>query len=237
MCSHDIKYENEDGHIVCEDCGQIFYGVLVTEDYSQVYGDRVDAKPRNFGTKPKEANPYDEYNIPPDLKDPAYEIYKKVVKTKCRCRRRKGLLAACLYCVYRDHGKMAPPGEIARIFGIKENIISKAMILVSEVLPPTIKSSKQYSLDFINRLLENLDYVSKPHHSQIEDIINKVYSNNTRLRGIRPQNITAAAICYCMEKSNIIIKRKRFAEQLGTTEALLTAPLKLISNLNTEIDY
>lgn len=229
-CPHSQREENEDGFTVCSECGYVFQGMSFNEEYSQVFGDGTERCHR-ITTKKRDTNPYDEYNIANhSVTEEAYEIYKKVASSHCRCTRRKGLLAACLYSVLKNRGELTPPGEIAKLFKIKTNVVHESLIEVDKVIPTKILNREEYSLLYVKSLLENfkgLKYI--PSEETVRELINKIYKDDD-MSGIRPQNVTAAAICYCMERTGFKIKRKKFAEKVGITEALLAAPMKRLSD-------
>lgn len=229
-CPHSQREENEDGFTVCSECGHVFQGMSYNEDYSQLYGDGAERSLR-LSAKNRDKNPYDDYNIENhSVKEEAYDIYKKVASSHCRCTRRKGLLAACLYSVLRDRGELTPPGEIAKLFKVKTNVVHESLIEVDKIIPTKILSRQDYSLLYVKSILENfkgLKYI--PTEETVRELIGRIYRDDD-MTGIRPQNVTAAAICYCMERSGFKIKRKKFAERVGITEALLAAPLKRLAD-------
>lgn len=224
-CDHQDREENEDGYMVCCECGMVFHGMSYTEEYSQMYGDGVEVKTRNRPRNEK-VNPYDEFKIEYSIKEKAYDMYKQI-STNSRCSKRKALLAACLYRVYKDHGNIMPPNDIAKIFGIRPNAMNSALIIVNSVIPEKIYNKKELAYMYIDYALQQLkDYKVLPDIEDIKEVINKIFDNNPT--NVRPQNATIAAIYYCLTQMGQSIVRKKYATKMNITDALLIAPLKHI---------
>lgn len=234
VCQHLEKEENEDGHLVCEDCGKVFYGISYTEEYNQSYvGDNNNIKRRKRTSRSREKpDPFDGYSVDYHIKEKASELYNKIASGTYRSGKRRGLLAACVYRVYRDFGQMRSPTDIAKQFTVKSSNITKALIEIDKISPASIFNREQCSYEYIPNFLANIKGVKiLPSENSVRDKITQIFKSSNML-GIKPQCITAASIYCCLEEMGVKLQRKRFADKVNLTEALLAVPIKIIKEVS-----
>lgn len=227
-CKHANTSENADSFLICNECGELLNMLSYDDDFTNV-NDMGKYIHRGAKGKP---NYYDSYNIPYQIASQASDLYSQVQSNESKTRKRRGLLAACLYRAYKDIGEIKTPNDIAKMFGVKSNVISKCLLEIERVHPTPILSRKAYALKFIETLLDNLrekEYKYIPKTENVLEVLTKSYEK-ANFVGIKPQSITAGAICYCIERQ-YKIKRSVLADKLGITEALITAPIKIITEI------
>lgn len=105
----------------------------------------------------------DTVHIPKSISDEAQRLYKKISETcSARGKHRIGLIASCLFYACKYEGVPRTSKEIAKLFGIEFQDLTKAMKKFREIIgSKKDQSSISTALDYVPRFCQQIGYTKK----------------------------------------------------------------------------
>ena len=173
-------------------------------------------------------------NLPDDVKIVAADVFRKLITSTKRGRRRKKLLFYCIFVAYIELKQPMEPKTIAELVGISSTEMTKAFSMCSETQTnyktPIIRWKP---LDFIPEYIEKLgldadclDDVNK----LADDILNK----DPDLYESYPQVVAGGIIMYFMYINGVVnIDKKLFAKVLMRSEMTISKMFKRIAQVHS----
>lgn len=181
-------------------------------------------------------------NIPSKIINEAKSIYKIVSTTKIsRGTNREGIIASCVYFACKECDVPRSSKEIADMFGISSNVMTKGVKKCQEIIHMDKKNKNRISKkkstkpdDFINRFCNKLEI----NEEDIEKILKickltikyNIISENT------PPSIASGCIYYFTKKNKNDISKKNISDICKISEVTINKCCKIIEEKNELFD-
>ena len=174
------------------------------------------------------------HGIPNKIVTAAKSIYKIVSTTKIsRGTNRAGIIAACLYFACKECDVPRSSKEIAEMFKITSNIMTKGVKKCQEIIHMDKKNKNRISKtkttkpeDFIKRFCNKLNI--KDTYTQIILNICKITVENYIISENTPPSIASGCIYYFIKKNNLSITKKNISNICKISEVTINKCCKLI---------
>ena len=173
-------------------------------------------------------------NIPSKIITEAKSIYKIVSTTKIsRGTNRAGIIASCVYFACKECDVPRSSKEIADMFGITSNIMTKGVKKCQEIIHMDKKNKNRISktkstkpIDFINRFCNKLNI----NESDTQNILNicKITVENSIISENTPPSIASGCIYYFIKKKNLCITKKQISDICRISEVTINKCCKII---------
>ena len=181
----------------------------------------------------KLANNTANHGVPTKILDDAKVLYKKASEKKIsRGDNKDGLIASCIYYACLINKLPRSPKEVARMFHIDPNILTKGNSRFQTLLHMNVASSSPD--DYIARFGSNLrmDYKDiqecKRLAKRLDDL--EIVSENA------PTSVAAGAIYYYCMKHDIDFNKKQIADVCEVSEVTITKCYKRLQKFRDLID-
>ena len=174
------------------------------------------------------------HNIPSKIINEAKSIYKIVSSTKIsRGTNREGIIASCVYFACKECDVPRSSKEIADMFGITSNIMTKGVKKCQEIIHMDKKNKNRISKtkstkpeDFINRFCNKLN-IEELETDKILKICNITVKNNI-ISENTPPSIASGCIYYYVKKVSKNITKKDISEVCKISEVTINKCSKII---------
>jgi len=173
-------------------------------------------------------------NIPIKIINEAKSLYKIVSATKIsRGTNRAGIIASCVYFACKECDVPRSSKEIADMFGITSNIMTRGVKKCQEIIHMDKKNKNRISKtkstkpeDFINRFCNKLNIKDRDTKKILEicniTVKNNIISENT------PPSIASGCIYYFTKKEDNTITKKNISEICKISEVTINKCCKTI---------
>ena len=184
------------------------------------------------------------HNIQTKIVNEAKSIYKIVSTTKIsRGSNRAGIIASCVYFACKECDVPRSSKEIAEMFGITSNIMTKGVKKCQEIIHMDKKNKNRISktkstkpIDFISRFCNKLNIPDLDTEKILKicriTVDNYIISENT------PSSIASGCIYYYIKKTDLGITKKDISDICKISEVTINKCCKIIEikdNLFDEI--
>ena len=181
-------------------------------------------------------------NIPSKITNEAKSIYKVVSSTKIsRGTNREGFIASCVYFACKECNVPRSSKEIADMFGISSNVMTKGVKKCQEIIHMDKKNKNRISKtkstkpeDFINRFCNKLNIEEKQTKQILEickiTVENNIISENT------PPSIASGCIFYFTKKGKKDISKKDISDVCKISEVTINKCCKIIEQRDDLFD-
>jgi transcription initiation factor TFIIIB Brf1 subunit/transcription initiation factor TFIIB len=179
-------------------------------------------------------NVCDRNDIPSKIVTEAKSIYKIVSSTKIsRGTNRAGIIASCVYFACKECDVPRSSKEIADMFGITSNIMTKGVKKCQEIIHMDKKNKDRISKtkstkpeDFINRFCNKLNIGESDTEKILKicsiTVKNYIISENT------PPSIASGCIYYFIKKNKLDISKKNISDVCKISEVTINKCCKTI---------
>jgi len=165
-----------------------------------------------------------------DIKNEAYEIYKKMEYSIRRKNNRKYLKFFCIYNAHINLSKPKDSNQLGKIFGLETNRFHEIFKIFS--FEKTGYKMKQI-------ILSPLDYITEYYKitdlrmDEIDGVINFANDilNSDDLSEEYPQVVAAGIIIYYMKKIHGIIPSQKFINYIGRSDNMINKIVKKIGSI------
>tara|TARA_Y100000817_G_scaffold309536_1_gene298826 strand:+ start:505 stop:1491 length:987 start_codon:yes stop_codon:yes gene_type:complete len=172
--------------------------------------------------------------IPSKIINEAKSIYKIVSATKIsRGTNRAGIIASCVYFACKECDVPRSSKEIADMFGITSNIMTKGVKKCQEIIHMDKKNKNRISKtkstkpeDFINRFCNKLN-IGENDTSDILQICN-ITVKNYIISENTPPSIASGCIYYFIKKKELDITKKNISDICKISEVTINKCCKII---------
>ena len=172
--------------------------------------------------------------IPSKIINEAKSIYKIVSATKIsRGTNRAGIIASCVYFACKECDVPRSSKEIADMFGITSNIMTKGVKKCQEIMHMDKKNKDRISKtkstkpeDFINRFCNKLN-IGETDTSLILQICN-ITVKNYIISENTPPSIASGCIYYFIKKKELDITKKNISDICKISEVTINKCCKII---------
>jgi transcription initiation factor TFIIB len=173
-------------------------------------------------------------NIPSKITNEAKSIYKVVSSTKIsRGTNREGIIASCVYFACKECNVPRSSKEIAVMFGISSNVMTKGVKKCQEIIHMDKKNKNRISKtkstkpeDFINRFCNKLN-IEEQYTIKILEIC-KITVKNNIISENTPPSIASGCIFYFTKKEKKDISKKDISEVCKISEVTINKCCKII---------
>tara|TARA_B100000686_G_C16723733_1_gene936545 strand:- start:412 stop:1395 length:984 start_codon:yes stop_codon:yes gene_type:complete len=174
------------------------------------------------------------HDIPSKIINEAKSIYKIVSTTKIsRGTNRTGIIASCVYFACKECNVPRSSKEIADMFNITSNIMTKGVKKCQEIIHMDKKNKNRISKtkstkpeDFINRFCNKLNI----GENDTEDILNicNITVQNYIISENTPPSIASGCIYYFIKKRKLDISKKKISDICKISEVTINKCCKII---------
>lgn len=176
------------------------------------------------------------HDIPCKIVNEAKSIYKIVSSTKIsRGTNRSGIIASCLYFACKECNVPRSSKEIADMFGITSNVMTKGVKKCQEIIHMDKKNKDRISKtkstkpkDFINRFCNKLN-IGEINTGDILKICN-ITVENYIISENTPPSIASGCIYYFVKKKNLDITKKNISDVCKISEVTINKCCKTIES-------
>jgi transcription initiation factor TFIIB len=165
------------------------------------------------------------HGIPTKVLDDAKVLYKKASEKKIsRGDNKEGLIASCIYFACLMNKIPRSPKEVARMFHIDPNVLTKGNARFQSLMQINVdcSNSNDYVARFGSRLNLNYDDIQKCKSlaSKLDNL--EIVSENS------PTSVAAGTIYYFTTKMNIDISKKQISDVCEVSEVTIMKTRKRI---------
>ncbi|MNK69375.1 hypothetical protein D3C87_887580 [compost metagenome] len=161
------------------------------------------------------------YPLTEDVKLKAEEVYKSMILSTKRKKKRKIVIFYCIITAYKILNQVYDPKSVASIVGIENKDMSKALSLCSTAQTgyrsPNVEKRPQdflaYYIEAIRLTPDSIDIV--------KDIADTVTKNDPELLQFIPQTVAVGIIMYYMETYGIIYNKYHLAQTVKLSDVTL----------------
>ena len=182
------------------------------------------------------------HNIPSKIVTEAKSIYKIISTTKIsRGTNRSGIIASCVYFACKECDVPRSSKEIAVMFGITSNVMTKGVKKCQEIIHMDKKNKNRISkkkstkpIDFINRFCNKLNI----KESDIEKILGicRIIVDNYIISENTPPSIASGCIYYFIKKTDMEITKKEISDICKISEVTINKCCKVIEEKDNLFD-
>ncbi len=237
ICKHqDIVDEN--GIIICTDCGEEIEKTIMHEKEWRYYGNS-DNK-RSSDPNRVQIRKSDEKNIHKDVENMGFsetiiskanELYTQVTGGKIyRGNSRKAIVFACIFHAYKISGKHQTPENLIKMFGLNRKSGLRGLKIVNVNAPKDSEIHTTYITP--EHLVHDIMDKFKATIAQKEEVIelcNLIKNRSSKLNRSRPQSFSASVIYYWICKKHIDITLKEFAKKVDLSELTISRNAKEVA--------
>ena len=174
------------------------------------------------------------HNIPSKIINEAKSIYKIVSSTKIsRGTNREGIIASCVYFACKECDVPRSSKEIADMFGISSNVMTKGVKKCQEIIHMDKKNKNRISKtkstkpeDFINRFCNKLN-IEEDETEKILKICNITVENNI-ISENTPPSIASGCIYFYIKALSKDISKKDISDVCKISEVTINKCSKII---------
>ena len=182
------------------------------------------------------------HNIPSKIVNEAKSIYKIVSTTKIsRGTNRSGIIASCVYFACKECDVPRSSKEIADMFGITSNIMTKGVKKCQEIIHMDKKNKNRISktkstkpVDFISRFCNKLNIKDTDTEKIMKiceiTVDNYIISENT------PPSIASGCIYYFIKKKGLEVTKKNISDICKISEVTINKCCKIIEEKDNLFD-
>ena len=182
------------------------------------------------------------HNIPGKIVNEAKSIYKIVSSTKIsRGTNRSGIIASCVYFACKECDVPRSSKEIADMFGITSNVMTKGVKKCQEIIHMDKKNKNRISktkstkpVDFISRFCNKLNITDSDTEKILSicriTVDNYIISENT------PPSIASGCIYYFIKKTEMGITKKNISDVCKISEVTINKCCKIIEEKDNLFD-
>jgi transcription initiation factor TFIIIB Brf1 subunit/transcription initiation factor TFIIB len=219
-CQHTSL--NTEGY--CETCGLKLQRLYANESITQI----IKHSDRSI-TKDLET-----LSIPEDIKHKAVEIFLKLNAMTKRGNKRKQLIFFCIYNAYNELGYPQDPRSIAKIAGIKNNEMTKALSSFSEAQtgyrpPDMVVTAKVY----LPKYCESLN-LSEETQRGVMEFADTILAKDPNLQENFPQKVAAGILLYYLTIHGINVNKKDYAKIFDLSEVTVTNMYKYVAKVDNQ---
>ena len=182
------------------------------------------------------------HNIPSKIINEAKSIYKIASSTKIsRGTNRAGIIASCVFFACKECDVPRSSKEIAEMFGISSNIMTKGVKKCQEIIHMDKKNKNRISKtkstkpeDFINRFCNKLNIQEKDTEKVLS--ICKITVEYFIISENTPPSIGSGCFYYFIKKTNKGITKKEISEICKISEVTINKCCKVIEERDELFD-
>lgn len=238
-CSHDNTL-NENGVIICEDCGEEISKQISYEKEWRYYG-QSDSK-HSADPNRVQIRKSDERTIYKDVENMdfseknvaiANKIYMEVTKGKIkRGNSRKAVIFACMYQSFKIQGKPQTHENLIQVFGLSRKAGLQGLKEVTLNAPKTsaIHTSSITPAHLVEDIMDKFQATDK-QKKEVIDIYEQIRNKSSKLNRARPQSVSAGLIYHWITIKNKDISLKEFAKKAKLSELTISKVAKLIEEV------
>ena len=173
------------------------------------------------------------YGIPQKVLDDAKVLYKRASEKKIsRGENKEGLIASCIYYACLMNKLPRSPKEVARMFHIDPNVLTKGNARFQTLLQMNVESSdpRDYIARFGSHLQMNFQDVAKCKElaQKLDEL--EIVSENS------PTSVAAGAIYYYCVTNELDFTKKQIADVCDVSEVTITKCFKRLQKYKNLID-
>jgi transcription initiation factor TFIIIB Brf1 subunit/transcription initiation factor TFIIB len=182
-------------------------------------------------------------SIPEKIRDVTQEKYNKIVdrlreskeKNTVRGKRKKSIVAACLFYSYRESGEYRTSDYIRNFFDLSQKNMSTGMFEYSKTFPDDRKNT--ISPENLIRWQMTLSGIHISHYKKILAIARYLNNASEILTRSNPQSVSAAILYFylCLNpeyKTKLGLTKSKFASRVDLSDITITKLVQEISRVS-----
>lgn len=238
-CDH-LDVIDDNGLIICVDCGEEIKRVISFEKEWRYYGSE-DTR-RNADPSRCQIRRTEDKSIFRDVENlgfseriivDANDIYSRVTKGKIyRGNFRKSIVFACIFHSYKLSGRPITCEKLQEVFKLDKKVILRGLKFVSLNVPKDshIRTSHITPIELIDDIVTRVG-ITSDEKKQITEIYTLVKNKSSLLNRARPQSFAAGLIYYWILENNKDVNIKDFIKKVKLSELTVSKISKEINRI------
>ncbi len=245
-CKHENKYEDDTGMTVCSNCKMEFEDLNFEQEWKYYNDTNFDGKDpsRCHKTRTTGKNLGDVFSETGWEPSPAIKAgiqikYNKIVKgDTIRGKKRKAIIAVCLFYVNMEFGEYRTSDFIRKMFKLTKKEMSSGLTTYHAVFPES--RTKEIKPSNLIKWILSLVGIPDEHYRKIKIITSYMEDASVLLKRSSPQSVASAVIYFylCLNmplKSSLKLTKNRFAEKVLLSDITVTKLVKEASLVSETI--
>jgi transcription initiation factor TFIIIB Brf1 subunit/transcription initiation factor TFIIB len=239
-CKHE-NLVNEQGTVLCKDCGLELSKIMSYEKDWRYYGSddtRKNSDPNRCHIRKLEDKSIfkdvEHLGFSEKIVNTANDIYAQVTKGKIfRGNSRKAIIFGCIFHSIKLNGKSYTCDSLREIFKLDRKVILRGLKHVSLNAPKNSHVRvKQNFTDLIEECASKFELSDEDKQGVLE-MYEKVKNKSPVINRSRPQSVTSSLIYYflCKKKGSNNVNIKDFIKKVKLSELTITKIAKEISRI------
>ena len=235
-CTHNPVDDN--GVIVCLDCGRIIQKTIMHEKEWRFFG-HSDSK-RSSDPNRVQMRKSEERTIHKDVEnmgfsenvvDIANKLYMQVTQGQIfRGESRKAVIFACIYHAYKILGKCQTPKKLMKVFNLSKKNSLKGLKIVSVYAPKDslVHTTTITPIHHINDIMNKFSATPNQKKEVIE-LYKRTKNRSSKLNRARPQSYACSLVYYYILSKKMDISLKKFAQKADLSELTISKNAKEVA--------
>ena len=239
-CKHENIHKDNSGVTICSQCGLEFE----TLDFRQEWRwyDKTSCDPSRCQPSRSKSNSirqvFHEHkvDISPAVMDMVQARFNHITEIEGkvnRGKRRKAIIAACLFYVYRDMDECRTTNYISKLFQVKQKNMSLGMKTYLKVFPEA-RTQHTATEEFIPWVMKQTS-VDRKHYNKILTIARYLENSSELLERSNPKSVASAIVFFylCLKYKNKLGNTKAsFAKKVSISDITITKIVREIAEIS-----
>lgn len=238
-CEHK-NCTNENGNLVCFDCGKEIEKTVFQEKEWRYYG--ISDSKRSSDPNRVHIRKIDDRNIYKDVENMGFsdkiiylanQLYIQVTKGQIfRGNSRKAIVFACIFHSFKIQGKPQSHEKLIKIFQLNKKTSLKGLKFVNLNAPKESLIHTTYitPVNIIEDIMDKFEATNE-QKKEVIDLYDKIKNKSSKINRSRPQSIACGLIYFWVSYKNIDVSIKNFAKKADLSELTIIKLAKEISDI------
>lgn len=239
LCKHK-NINNENGSVLCFDCGKELEKTLYQDKEWRYYG--VSDSRRTSDPNRVHIRKIDDRSIYKDVENMGFsdkiihlanQIYLQVTKGQIlRGNSRKSVVFSCIFHSFKVKENAQTHDKLIKIFNLNKKTALKGLKYVSLNAPKDSIIHTTYITpeNIIEDIMDKFN-AKEEQKKEVIDIYNKIKNKSSKINRSRPQSIAAGIVYFWICYKNIDISIKNFAKKVDLSELTIIKIAKIVSEV------
>ncbi len=245
-CKHESKYEDDSGMMICTICKTEFEDLNFEQEWKYYNDTNFDGKDpsrchktRTIGKNLGDVFAETGWEPSPAIKAGIQIKYNEIVKgDTVRGKKRKAIIAVCLFYVSVAHGEYRTSDYIRKLFKLSKKEMSSGFTTYHENFPES--RTHEIKPSHLIKWILSLVGIPDEHYRKIKIITTYMEDASILLKRSSPQSVASAVVYFylCINpqlKDSLKLTKNKFAEKVLLSDITVTKLVKEASLVSNKI--